>query len=172
MAKKGNRTESKQILDIVNNRYANVRKLFAGKRVNKNPLTTTPIVEKRLFYVNNFFFESIDELAHYCIDNKVKEYTSGELEYYREFAGRKDVIKHSSIENSFIYSAVDGEGYAIYNNEKSIYKGEFVWEFNYGSIEGMYRIFRDKGVIFENDIYQKREESNKRLTKMFNMGKE
>ena len=62
-------------------------------------------------------------------------------------------------------NAVDEDGYGSFNTARSTYRGEFVWEFNYGTIDELYVPFRDREVIFERDIYREIEERNKRLLK-------
>ncbi len=75
------------------------------------------------------------------------------------------------------YTAVDEDGYGMYNNERSIYRGEFIWEFNYGQIREFYTPFRERGIVFENDIYAKADDRMQRILKhcrdknLFNMGK-
>ena len=56
-------------------------------------------------------------------------------------------------------------GYVIYNNKRSIYRGEFVWEYNYGGLNSAYKAFRDRGIVFEDDVYLKSDERNKQLSK-------
>lgn len=99
------------------------------------------------------------------------------LVHNKTLAGRSDVISKSNSEISMLYTAVDEDGYGLYNNKRSIYCGEFIWEYNYGSIRELYKPFKEKGIVFENDVYGKIDESNQHILKyfrennLFNMGK-
>lgn len=154
-----------------------LKKFCDGELVNKNPLTEIPNPDMRLYHIDENYFESIDELLHYCRINNKSAKGLKILDYYREFAGRNDVIKSQDCDTIMLYTAVDEDGYGMYNNERSIYRGEFTWEYNHGSIREMYKPFRDKGVVFENDIYAKQDERMQHILKycrennLFNMGK-
>jgi len=65
-----------------------------------------------------------------------------------------------------LLTVCDRDGYGIYNEERSIYHGEFVWEYNNGDIKNMYSAFRDRGIVFENDIYGKLAEQDRKLLQM------
>ncbi len=154
-----------------------LKKMVDGEPVNKNPIKEIPNPELRLYTIANNIFETIDELLHYCrINNKSIEGLRV-LDYYRQFAGCSDVIRSQDCYMTNFYTAVDEDGFGVYNNERSIYRGEFIWEYEYGSIKSMYKIFRDKGIIFENDIYAKEEEKMQHILKyckennLFNIGK-
>lgn len=62
-----------------------------------------------------------------------------------------------------LYTAVDEDGYEILNENRTINCGEFIWEYNHGSIRELYKPFKDKGIIFENDVYGKIDERNKKI---------
>ena len=129
-----------------------------GEPVNKNPLTDIPNSDMRVYCINGNYFESIDELLKYCRDNNKSTKGLMILDYYRNLAGKSDVIKKQDSHTNILYTAVDEYSYGIYSNERSIYRGEFTWEYRYGSIRDLYEPFRDKGVVFENDIYAKLDE--------------
>lgn len=165
--------------DFVKENSKLLAKLCDGEAVNKNPLPIIPSPEMRLFFVDSNYFESIDELLEYCrINNKSTEKLNI-LDYYRQLAGRSDVIRKSNSDSDtlMLYTAVDEDGYGIYNNKRSIYRGKYTWEYNHGNIKKLYQPFRDKGIVFENDIYKKIEEKNEYILKycrdnnLFNMGK-
>lgn len=152
-----------------------LKEMIDGKPVNKNPLVNISKAEMRLYYVDDNYFESIDELLKYCRINNVNIKELNILDYYRELAGRKDVILKSNSKIQLLYSACDEYGFGIYNGERSFYKGEFVWEYIHGSIENLYKPFRDKGIKFENDIYEKIRKDDEQILKycqnnhLFNM---
>ena len=88
------------------------------------------------------------------------------MDYLGTVAGRSDVIRVKYPDGKdLLFTHCDEDGYGIYNYNRSIYRGEFIWEYSYGSISDMYKEFRDRGIVFENDIYAKIEESKKELFK-------
>lgn len=153
-------------------------RMIDGEPVNIDPLPELPIPEMRLYFVDENYFESIDELLMYCRINKISTKGLNIIDYYRNLAGHSDVIRKSNSETSMLYTAVDEEGYGLYNNKRSIYRGEFIWEYNHGSIRDLYKPFKEKGIVFENDVYGKIDENHKHILKycrdnnLFNIGKE
>jgi len=143
-----------------------LKRMIDGKPVNVNPLTEMPEPEMRLYFIGKNFFQTIDELLQYCRVNRLSTNGLGILEYYRSLANCSDVIKESSSTTLMLYTAVDEDGYGIYNHERSVYRGKFTWEYNHGNIREMYKPFKDRGIIFENDIYAKQDERNQQLLKI------
>lgn len=154
----------------------NEKKLFDirsidGEPVNVNPLPVIPQSEMKLYTIHGTlageYFDSDEEFNSYLNNNNCNTFDVGTVEYIRECAGRKDVIKFTSAVNGTIrlFSACDEYGYVIYNNKRSIYRGEFVWEYNYGGLNSAYKAFRDRGIVFEDDVYLKSDERNKQLSK-------
>lgn len=154
-----------------------MRKMCDGEPVNVNPLTEMPEPEMRLYFICGNYFQTVDELLHYCRVNDLSTNGFGILEYYRNLAGRSDVIRESNATIESLYTAVDEDGYGIYNHERSVYRGEFIWEYNHGSLREMYSVFRDRGIAFEDDLYTKIDERYQNILKycrkdnLFNTGK-
>lgn len=141
-------------------------RIIDGNEVNRNPLPEIPNSGMKVYGIDNSFFDTKEELERYCTVNDLSKDQMFTLDYIREVAGRKDVIKRTDKNGTSIFlTAVDEDGYGIFNATRSTYRGEFVWEFNYGTIEELYIPFRDRGVIFERDIYTEINERNKRLLK-------
>ena len=121
-------------------------------------------------------FESIDELLKYCRKSHKTSEGLTVLDYYKNLAGCSDVIRMQNSKTSMMYTAVDEDGYGIYNNKRSIYKGKFIWEYNYGSIRYLYKPFKERGIDFVNDVHGKIDERNQSILKycrennLFNMG--
>ncbi len=165
--------------EFIKDSAESIEKCTDKELVNKNPLTEMPNPEMRLFDINGDYFETKEELEGYCQCKGLSMDNPCVLDYLRSFAGRSDVIRktYKNGRNIF-FAAIDEDGYGIYNYERSIYKREFIWEFSYGDIREIYTPFRDRGIVFEDDIYGKIDEKNKQLLKMcreknlFNMGKE
>lgn len=123
-----------------------------------------PSSEMRLFGIRGAYFDSKEELESYCENKGFSINDAHILEYIRHFANRSDVIKVIDKYGSRFYTAVDEDGYGIYNHERSI--KEFIWEFHHGHIKDLYSPFRDRGIIFENDIYEDIAKKNKQLKKI------
>ena len=120
-----------------------------GKPVNKDPLVDIPSPEVIIYCVRNQYFLNKKDLEMYCASNNIPLTNSYSIEYYKSFAGRSDVIKI----NGSYYTAVDEDGYGIYNHERSTRCGEHIWEFEYGNLRSEYQLLKDIGITLENDVY-------------------
>ena len=141
-----------------------------GELVNVDPLPVIPESKMKLYTVcgilSGEYFNSFGEFNDYIKNNDYNFLNVGIVEYIGECAGRKDVIRFTSLSGHVILiSACDEYGYVIYNNKRSVYRGDFVWEYNYGKLFKVYKAFRDRGSVFENDIYLKNNKRSKRLCK-------
>ena len=144
-----------------------------GEPVNKNPIKNDPKIEMRLFKVTNYYYWTLDEAMECCRKSFIPAITIEILDYIREFAGRTDVIRVQRLTDFCpikIMTVLDYEHYAMYNNERSIYRGKYTWEMSEGNIRNYYNIFRKQGIVFENDIYEKSrkyyEEVDKKMKKI------
>ena len=146
-----------------------LKRFVDGEPVNVNPLKEIPDSEMKLYTVHGVlrgaFFSSFDEFNNYINSNSnLNPYDVGTVEYLRECAGKSDVIKFTSINGNIrLYAACDEYGYCIYNNERSIYRGEFTWEYFHGRLSCVYEAFRDRGIVFGDGL--KIQEKNKKLYK-------
>ena len=135
--------------------------------IYKNPLSEIPEPDMRLYSISNDYFESIDELLKYCRKNHKTSEGLTVLDYYKNLAGRSDVIRVQNNKTSIMYSAVDEDGYGLYNNKRSIYKGKFIWEYNYGSIRNLYKPFKEREIDFVIDVYGKIDEREQNILRYF-----
>ena len=131
--------------------------------IYKNPLSEIPEPDMRLYSIGNDYFESIDELLKYCRKNHKTSEGLTVLDYYKNLAGGSDVIRKQNNKTSIMYTAVDEDGYGLYNNKRSIQKGKFIWEYNYGNIRNLYKPFKEKGIDFVIDVYGKIDERNQHI---------
>lgn len=155
-----------------------LKRIIDGNPVNKDPLTDMPEFKMRLYGFQDTFFDTEDELIEYVKNHNSTVDNVCVIDFLGDVAGQSDVIRITSKSGKqILYTVVDEDGYGIYNQERSIYKGEYVWEYNYGSISKMYSAFRDRGIIFEDDVYSKIDKRNQKVLKMcrennlFNCGK-
>ena len=116
-------------------------------------LKRVPEAEMKLFCVNDQVFDTKEEVLLYCYFNGILVSEISILQYYRQIAGYKDVIKKvESYGDTNFYMAINEDGYGVYNASKSIQCGEFVWDFKYGNIDNLYKPFRERNIVFETDI--------------------
>ena len=168
--------EAVQDSEFMEKAHSQIIKNIDGEPVNKNPLSEIPEPDMRLYSIDNDYFESIDELLKYCRKSHKTSEGLTVLDYYKNLAGCSDVIRMQNSKTSMMYTAVDEDGYGIYNNKRSIYKGKFIWEYNYGSIRYLYKPFKERGIDFVNDVHGKIDERNQSILKycrennLFNMG--
>lgn len=149
-----------------------IRRICDGEPKNINPLTEIPEPQMRLYgfsgVLKSAFFDTEAELIEYVKTHDIQFGNVCIMDYLGNVAGRSDVIRLTyKSGKQDLYTAVNEDGYGIYNNERSIYRGEFVWEYNYGNISEMYSAFRDRGIVFENDTYAKIAEYYKGIMDMF-----
>lgn len=128
-------------------------------------------VEMRLYECNDNYFKSMTEVEEYVQSEKVEDVSVTILEYIRHYAGRSDVIHEVSSNDISLYlRACDEDGYGIYNHERSNREGKFIWEFSEGSIEEYYAVFRQNGIVFEDDVYGRINDEKRRFDEMCKAG--
>jgi len=159
--------EAIQDNEFIEKVHSKIIEIIDGKPVNKNPLSEIPESDMRLYSIGNDYFESIDELLEYCRKNHKTSEGLTILDYYKNLAGRSDVIRVQNNKTSIMYSAVDEDGYGLYNNKRSIYKGKFIWEYNYGSIRNLYKPFKEREIDFVIDVYGKIDEREQNILRYF-----
>lgn len=159
--------EAIQDNEFIEKVHSKIIEIIDGKPVNKNPLSEIPESDMRLYSIGNDYFESIDELLEYCRKNHKTSEGLTILDYYKNLAGRSDVIRVQNNKTSIMYSAVDEDGYGLYNNKRSIYKGKFIWEYNYGSIRNLYKPFKEREIDFVIDVYGKIDEREQNILRCF-----
>lgn len=143
--------------------------------LSKGPILVPQMV---LYGVSGAYFDTEVELGEYVRTNGMSFENICVIEYFGNVAGRSDVIRITSKNRKpVVLTVCDRDGYGICNEERSIYRGEFVWEYHNGDIKDMYSAFRDRGIVFEDDIYGKLAEQDRKLLQLcrernlFNMGK-
>ena len=165
------------------NSIGDILKRFCdGEPKNVNPLTEIPEPQMRLYgfsgAFNSAYFDTEEELIEWVKNHNTDFGDVCVIDYLGNVAGRSDVIRKTyKSGKSNLYAACDEDGYGIYNFERSTYRGEFVWEYNHGSLREIYSAFRDRGISFENDIYDEIDKRHQKILELcreknlFNMGK-
>lgn len=170
---------SDELIDVFENKSTKKNKLKTfvdNKTKNDNPLTEIPEPQMRLYgfsgFFNSEFFNTEEELMEYV---KTADTEFGNLcviEYLGNVAGCSDVIRVSYKDRTpKLYTSVDEDGYGIYNDNRSIEKGEYVWEYNHGNISEMYSAFRVRGIVFEEDNYAEIESKNRKMYEMLDQNR-
>ena len=175
---------SEELLHAIDeNKTASIlKRMCDGDPKNINPLKEIPEPQMRLYGLSgafeSVFFDTKEKLMEYAKTHNIPFSEVCVIEFLGNVAGRSDVIREISRSGrKVLYAACDEDGYGIYNYERSVYRGEFVWEYNHGSISALYAAFRDRGITFEDDVYAKIDERNQKFIQLcrernfFNMGK-
>ena len=169
--------------------FDNLARLIDGEPKNINPLTEIPEPKMVLYrcegILTNEYFDNEDKLLEYI--KKVKQFDNisnfevSVFEYLGDVAGQSDVIRKTVIGNiqqgnfvkideenrkSIMLCVCDTYGIGLYNERRSIYTGEFVWEYQEGgNLRKIYNTFKEHGIELKNDVYGKEE-------KFFNLMKQ
>lgn len=149
--------------EMILSKFNLIEKIEQKGECNKESFIKLPNSKMKLYafmgIINKVFFDTEEELNEYI---RFKENDFGRaaiIDYLGAMAGRQDVVRveYPNGETKFI-TAIDLDGYAIYNKEKSVQEQKPVWEFEYGDIREIYIAFKDRGISFANDLYKKEEE--------------
>lgn len=134
--------------------------------------------EMQLFFINGEYFDTFEEMEEYAMVEGLDISRFYIVEYIRVYAGRSDVIREIDSSGSILhFKACDEDGYGIYNRERSNREGKFIWEFSEGSVEDMYEPFRERGIVFDQDVYGEIRKDEEKFLQMcrehnfFNLGK-
>ena len=146
-------TKLQEIIQETNN-Y--IEKLKKEREKNINPLVDDKTLKLRLYGIGTVFFDSIDKLERYGLQNEISTNDFYALDYMKTLAGRKNVIR--KIDNTgriALYTVIDENGYGKYNSIKSQEAQRPIWEYHEGSIEWMYHPFEEYGIKPADNIYEK-----------------
>lgn len=146
-------TRLQEIIQETNN-Y--IEKLKKEREKNINPLVDDKALKLRLYGIGTVFFDSIDKLERYGLQNEISTNDFYALDYMKTLAGRKNVIR--KIDNTgriALYTVIDENGYGKYNSIKSQEAQRPIWEYHEGSIEWMYHPFEEYGIKPADNIYEK-----------------
>ena len=146
-------TRLQEIIQETNN-Y--IEKLKKEREKNINPLVDDKTLKLRLYGIGTVFFDSIDKLERYGLQNEISTNDFYALDYMKTLAGGKNVIR--KIDNTgriALYTVIDENGYGKYNSIKSQEAQRPIWEYHEGSIEWMYHPFEEYGIKPADNIYEK-----------------
>lgn len=158
--------------------FSILKSLLDGEQQNDNFIKEIEDSEIKIYAVflkdNATFFNNEDELNAYLFEKNIIENDSSvcSIEYKRHFGGKNDVVVISNMEDGSrpkYCTSSYMEGFLSYNEVESIYKSEFVWDYNYGTyLVPIYEELGRCGIIFENDSYVKYNNGNRVLSKTLN----
>jgi len=145
-------------------RATSLKKTIDGEPKNIDPLPKKIEPQMRLYKIYGTYFDTKEELELFCKENNLSINESYIVDYLGKVANKNDVIRTIDHKGrKLLYTAVDRDGYGMYNYQRSVYRGEPIWEFNYGSIREMYKPFRERGIVFEEDVYGKIDEYDEKI---------
>jgi hypothetical protein len=154
---------------LTNKEYLKNISTLLNKYINsEKKLEKLPMPDMRLYCICENYFKSIEELILYCKRSNISLKNLNVMDYYRNLAGQNDVVRISNSKSSVLYTAIDCNGYGIYFKSN--------WKYTNGSIRKMYKPFKEMGVVLENDIYEKSDNSSHILkyykgSSLLNVGK-
>lgn len=138
------------------------KRFIDGEEVGKDPLINIP-KPKMVLYGTSIFsscsFFTLGGLEDFLAEQgkELKEYYV--LEYLGDMAGREDVIRVTYIdergERVSYYTPTSTEHYGKYDHERSVYRGEHVWEGHDGSfLERYFDVLKEHGLEMKNDYWE------------------
>ena len=143
-----------------------IEKLQADRNKVIDPLIDDKSLKLRLYGTGTVFFDSIDKLEKYGLQNQISIDDFYVLDYMNTLAGRKDVIRQIDTTGRIaLYTVIDENGYGKYNSIKSKEAKRPIWDYHEGSIEWMYQPFKDHGIKLTEDIYENTEKKYQYIRK-------
>ena len=108
-----------------------------------------------LYCYGGYFSTNNDDVEHYCNEYNINLSNIYILEYYSFLLDSNDVIKRIESNGEYnYYKAIDKENYAIYNDKDN---NEIKCNSIKGNINNLYIPFKNKGITFIDDVYEKKE---------------
>ena len=83
--------------NLLKDSVSSLKELQDGESVNRNPLINIQKPDMRLYFIDENYFESIDELLSYCRINQLSIKGLSILDYSRDLANCSDVISSQMI---------------------------------------------------------------------------
>lgn len=158
--------------DVIQTASKCLAKLQAERTKKIDPLIDDRALKMRLYGIDNLFFDSIDKLENYCLENNLPLDNFYVLDYMNYLAERTDVIRKIDSDGIVaLYTLIDEEGYGKYQPIKSQERKRPVWEYHEGSIEWMYQPFKERNMKVKNDIYEKENKRNQYIIKRIQKNK-
>ncbi len=129
----------------------------------ENLFSDIPKADLRIYGVDNFssgiYFLNEVDLYHAIANYEIPFWSNIiVLEYYQEYAGRKDVIKKIDKEGKMgIYAIESTNELRILDIPASLEVKSYVWKIIPGNLKKEYGVLRNLGITFTHDLYQEEE---------------
>lgn len=147
-----------KLQEVIKTASKSIEKLQTNRTKKIDPLIDDRTLKLRLYGLDNIFFDSVEKLESYRLQNQIATDDFYVLDYMNTLAGRKDVIRQIDTTGRIaLYTVIDENGYGKYNSIKSQEAKRPIWEYHEGSIEWMYQPFKDHGIKLTEDIYENTE---------------
>lgn len=144
-----------KLQEVIKTASKSIEKLQTNRTKKIDPLIDDRTLKLRLYGLDNIFFDSVEKLESYRLQNQITTDDFYVLDYMNTLAGRKDVIRQIDTTGRIaLYTVIDENGYGKYNSIKSQEAKRPIWEYHEGSIEWMYQPFKDHGIKLTDDIYE------------------
>ena len=117
----------------------------------------------RIYGVDNFssgvYFLNEADLYHAVANYEIPFWSNIiVLEYYQEYAGRKDVIKKTDKEGKMgIYAVESTNELRLLDIPASMEQRSYIWKIISGNLRKEYGVLRNIGITFTQDLYQEEE---------------
>ena len=125
-----------------------------------------------LFSKKSVFYDTEEELLQYIDNNDTTFGQICKIEYLGNILGKNSVIrrtlKNGNVKLFIIY---DEDVYGMYDYRYSLYRKDFMWDFEFGNLKEIYNAFIDRDIVDEEDLYQKIENRNNFITNKINIKK-
>ena len=116
-----------------------------------------PSYKIKLYGINSTFFDNKEDLEKYIQDNNLSYDDMYTMIFLGKVHGFDDVIKKIYKRKSILYTpSLIGYYYFDENEQK--------WKGSYGSLRPEYEEFRNRGIVFKNDIYNLKDILNKNIS--------
>ena len=117
----------------------------------------------RIYGVDNFasgvYFLNEADLYHAVANYEIPFWSNIiVLEYYHEYAGRKDVIKKTDKEGKMgIYAVESTNELRLLDIPASMEQRSYIWKIIPGNLRNEYEVLKNLGINFTQDLYQEEE---------------
>lgn len=131
------------------------------------PNKEIPIAFTRIYCYQGNYFSSYEEITHALKDKRIKIQQLQIIDYIGDFAGEFDVLRLTTIAGIQMLKDENFHKHKRYNEHKSNFSNEPVWDIEEGSIYNFTAELRRKGQHFHQDDI---DQENLRLLTLLRLG--
>ena len=106
-----------KLQEVIKTASKSIEKLQTSRTKKIDPLIDDRTLKLRLYGLDNIFFDSVEKLESYRLQNQIATDDFYVLDYMNTLAGRKDVIRQIDTTGRIaLYTVIDENGYGKYNS--------------------------------------------------------